>query len=384
MSSTTTTVTKATRNRNRRLRKAKLKKKRVEVTTTTSTKTNKGKPKGSNYHFGIRLSKCTQTYAMALIDPFAPLTTLPCIPDSNILPSHKIMTKARGVFSTGAAGVGWVAMNPLFGIINNAAPLGANGFTTVVYTDNSYVGNAYGYTVAGGAITTPGVNSANTNSILTSQFFLTPAVQYRLVAAGLSCRYIGTDFKNQGRIVLYRAQSNSAIPVGSTAPYFLQDNYTVSVPVRRSSEYVYYIPDTYALTSYNGLTPIENIYSGVYNNYIIYIDGGDTTTPQSWEFEFVGFYEVIGANLDLTKSESDAPGFSAIHTSLPTQAPSRPPSQEAASFLGNVYNALSESISGLAVEGARAAPRMALNMGASYLSNMMTGTQMNNRQRIRY
>jgi hypothetical protein len=248
----------------------------------------------------------------------------------------------------------------------------------ITATTSAYAALNYSWLTQANGFQTAGVVGANSNSMFNSAFLAPNGAtvpEYRLVAAGLSCRYIGTDFRNQGRVMLFREQGNDETPQGVVASDLLQDNYTVAVPVRRKSEYVYYIPDSAPTLSFNtdvtytGASPIGRA-------YLIYIDGGDTNTPQSWEYEAVSYFEMIGANLPLTKSDADAPGYSAVLSSLKTKAPLAAPQAEEQGFLNRVLKNLTEGISGVTLQAASVAPAMLANAALRRYATRQTGVPM--------
>jgi len=375
--------TKTTKNRVRRQRRTERLRLLKQEGKIRSIKNPSGKPKVGRKgrpsqpsstpasNLGIRLSRCTEIYARSLVNPFGPLPLLPCIPDTVTLPSHKFVSKCRGVFSTGTAnGIGWVLFDPFKQASNNNSVVGGQVDFPVIYTDNTYASAGITVVAAGGVFTTVGINGANGNSSFTIASLSTADRQIRLVSAGLSVRYIGTDFRNQGRVILYRNQGNytGALNGSLTGSVLLQDNYAISVPVARKTEYVYYIPDSFAGLSYQLYTTMvaANPTLGGYS-YIIYVDGGDTTTAQSWEFETVTYWELVGSNLTLTRSEADPVGMGATMSSLPTKAPSQPPPVEEQNFLMKIYDEVVSATSGLVMTGARNLPAYA---GAAALSAM--------------
>jgi hypothetical protein len=237
--------------------------------------------------------------------------------------------------STGTLGTGFALFNPWMMIANDRAVTVAQIAFPVVSTTSLYAGATVIAIGAAGAISTTGVAGSNSNSMFTSAFVGLGDKEYRLVAAGIRVRYIGTDFSNQGRLVLYRQQGNGAIPITGVvnASNFLQDDYAVSVPISRKSEYIYYIPDGAQLLSFqsDSFFNTGNLYQ-----YIIWIDGGSTATPQSWEFEAVSYFEMTGSTLPLTKSEADPVGFAGVLGSLLSKAPSGTPATEQAGLFSRI------------------------------------------------
>jgi len=274
----------------------------------------------------VRIEQCTVDYARAVTNPFGVRNTLPCIPDMLTIPSNKFSAKARGVFSTGTEGVGFVSFNPWLMLINNGGNSASATSYPVVFTTSQYAGIEFDPTVTSGAFET-GVNGANSNSPYNSSFFNSNARQFRLVAAGIKVTYAGSNFRNQGRLILYKQQGNTDIITGADSSDLLEDNYTTIVPVSRKPEYVFYTPDSYYLNSYYAFQAFDPNVGGSTSrrSLMIYIDGGDQEVPQSWTFEAISYFEAIGPSLTLSKSHSDPQGMGDVIESLPVRNPTSNP-----------------------------------------------------------
>lgn len=317
MSSITTkkqpqTTNKTRRNRRRRIRQKNIRK-QVKADLTKEHK--------------VMIERCTAEYASALVNPFGARQTMPCVPDYIALPSFKFQTKSRGVFSTGGLGVGFVSLNPW--LMANSTPGNSAGNTSypIVATRSNFGGAAFDPSVAGGVFQT-GVFGAGSNSTLAASFLTAPGRQLRLVAAGLRISYTGSNFRNQGRVLLIKSQGNVTIPTGVDASYLLNDNMTSIVPISRKSEYVFYTPDSHDLVSYEPFDLYDpNVGGTNRRSLLIYIDGGDSVDPQSWLYEAVAYFEMVGNNLTLSKSHSDPEGFGNVLEALPVRNPISPPRQ---------------------------------------------------------
>lgn len=321
MSSTTTktvvtttkkpnTTKRSARNRNRRKRK------QIQAKQAKTVVAN-----------DLRLiSKCVREYARAIVNPFGTQGVMPCIPDLVTIPSMKLQTKARGVFSTGTSGVGFITLNPWLMVRSNGGILPTSHSFPITFTGSNFALANYTNEVTGGVFAT-GVHTANSNSMINDAFIADDNRQVRLVAAGLKATYSGSNFRNQGRVILCRDQGNTHFDEGATANSLLNNNYNQVLPVSRKSEYVYYVPDQYDL---NGYTTFQNNYDPNDDAIdrrclMIYIDGGDEETPQSWLFEAVAYFEIIGPQLTLSKSHSDVEGLGHFMESLPVIAPTTVP-----------------------------------------------------------
>lgn len=347
---------KTKQNRSRRLRKNKKKKVQKQTTQTLHT----------------IVSKCTKEYAAALVNPFGARQVLPCIPDNIVMPSLKLQTKIRGVFSTGTLGTGFVVLNPWQMLSND------NGFGTtainspVVSTTNAYPLNSFSISVAGGMFVQPGLTASNSNSDLNIAFTTTAGRQMRLVAAGLKVQYIGSSFRNQGRVVLATNTANTPFANFVTGAGLLLNNYNISVPVSRKSEYVFYRPDSHGLLSYfdySSYLPSLTPANADRKSLLIYVEGGDTEVPQSFEFEAVAYFEIIGPNMTLSTSHSDPSGLGATLSALPVRNPSSEPKEVEASVFQRIWKEVSEQSSSIVVEASKRIPGMAFNYAANYLSS---------------
>jgi len=322
------------------------------------------------------MDKCAVEYASALINPFGTRAIEPCIPDVQVKESFKLQTKARGVFSTGELGVGWISFSPFLSIISDGGNSASDTSFPVIYTNANYALQTYNWSVSGGAFTT-GVAGASASSIFTSSSINTASRRrYRLVAAGLRINYIGSSFRNQGRVILYREPDMSNIQVLAQTPsYFLQDQYTSMTPVSTKTEYVFYTPidnDDFNYHDFNFYDPnITGDDSTARRCLLIMIDGGDTDVPQSWQFETVAYYEVIGPNLKLSASHSDVESVGKILSSMPIKAPTVPPAVAEKTLFNKIANAFAEQASGAAV----AATSYLTNRAANTVLNYMMGPQ---------
>lgn len=339
-----------------------------EVKTKRRVRTRKVRNRGASkpqkipVPIGTRsIQKCTAEYASALVNPFGTRKTLPCIPDTICMASNKIQTRVRGVFSTGTAGVGFVALDPFLMVKNDGANGAASTSFPVVYTTPAYAGNTYDSTVALGNFL-PGVVGANANGTYTNAFLNGNGRQFRLVAAGLKVNYVGNNFYNQGRLTLYREQGNNAVTQGSTVDNLLQNNYATMIPISRKAEYVFYVPDDHNFLDYNRLIDFDpNIAAQPsHRSMLIFIDGGALApNSQSWSFECTAYYELVGPNLTLSPSHSDPQGQGAVMESLPVKNPTATPSVVQSTVLNRVYNKLQETVTNYG-------PALA-DMGMSYL-----------------
>lgn len=316
--------TNAQKNRNRRLRK-KAKRKNNKKTVQSSIVISQP-----------HLSKCSTVYLQALVDTFN-VRSLPCIPDVVTLPSFKWRTMARGNFTTGAAGFGYLLVDPFrLGFNNNAA--GKNNYP-IQYTGPAFVG-----------VTTNSADAdlfvADSASIFTAADFIGSERRFRLVGCGVRIQYSGSDFKNQGSVYLSRSQSNVSYPNGTGINDLTEDLYTQVAPVTRANKYVFYSPSS---AEFNNYSDLQDYYTTNHYSLLIAIGGGDLTTPQSWLYEIVAYYEAIGPNLALSASGADPVGQGAIMSCLPTRNPVSSPPSVFRSCMNKIGKTISNVASGMTV-----------------------------------
>jgi len=297
-----------------------------------------------------RLSKCSQMYLRALIDPFTPFGELPCIPDAICIPSYKFGTRVRGNFVIGTGGVGWVVAAPFLPTIDSFQALS---------TTSAYVLNVYNRTAAGvvGSIN----DSAFSNATA-------PNLQYRLVGCGLRAWFQGSEFNRGGLVVLHRQPQNTDILAGTNENDFLRYRTTIQAPAVRKSESVCYRPDDPAQFAYNPYV----IAPGGDPRYslLIYVTGA--TLGQTWGYELFNYYEMIGDRQQPTQSHSDSSGMGAVMSSLPVVNSTQPPAAQLKEAHAKSLTALEYASSGL-VAVAKSALNQALPVVAGAIGEFFAG-----------
>ncbi len=273
----------------------------------------------------LRVGNCTRYYARAVINPFAYLAEPPCIPDSISMPSNKYTTTCRGVLSTGVQGTGFILVSPFLmsasGLDSNVSGLDQ----PVIYTNTSYDQPGLRYNNSSTFVV--GTEAANSNSPYNyTNFFDDNVRQFRVVGCGVKLRYVGSTFRNQGRVCSFRSPGNVSIPSGTVVPMstLLKDNANQVFPVTRAHQYVNYVPDSHYFLGYQTFDSYMPSAGGNSHRAIGFlIEGADASVPQSWEFEVIAHFEAIGPNFTYTPSHSDAQGFGGVLSSLPETVPTR-------------------------------------------------------------
>lgn len=322
------------------------------------------------------LSPCATSYLRALSDPWTMPRELPCIPDVITLPSRKFQTKARGVFTIGSGGVGWVIASPF---LTAASDYGiGSGYVDkpVIYTSSAtYAGTTYTWSATGSSITTTGVSAANAQSPMTYSALAAAGVQIRLVGGGLRIKYTGTELNRGGRLVLYRSRSNAQITQGWSATDFLSDPTCYTESVTRSWKGVTYLPDSTDYLDYNNSStfqPSVGLSEGsARRSLIAFVEGAVSGT--SFEYEVTSYFELIGPNQQATQSHADPTGFGAIMSALPERVTSLG-SETYASMERGALKALETTTSGLFQIGSAAvATSLAAYLRGSGMPSLMAG-----------
>jgi hypothetical protein len=270
-------------------------------------------------------SQCTKDYALALIDPWS-CPRAPCVPDNITLPSFKFAVRTRGQFQIGLLGTGFVYVNPYI-------PYG--GFSSGFATANSYnSANVFPGVVTGSA-------PFGTDSTLTRLQFSSGQNQSRLVGSGLRIRYTGTELTRSGQAVTFRSSTNSNLfettPMALTD--FLDNRECTTAIVDRDWHYAIFRPAVATDLAYGN--PV-----GEETNYALFVGVFGATAAQSFEFDFVAWFEIVGAHLPtLTRSHSDPIGIAAVNMALPIVQPSRSPTATSRSFLAEMANGVSNAMS---------------------------------------
>lgn len=231
---------------------------------------------------GVGLSGCAAWYAKSLSAPFGEFKELPCVPSNPPVPSYRFRNVYRGTFSTGTLGVGFLTFPPYDPRNNSANP--------IVSSTAAYAGTTFAFSG------TPGTSSANKTGLpfATADFAGTPAVQSKLVSAGIRVRNI-TQAVNVGGMIfpialpsdgnlqgLTNAQIK-AYPGTQLIPQVLTDQTDWTVLIQRP-------------TDVNDLDFNE---SGTINsNYCLGImaEASSPGTPNLFEYEIIDFWEFIGVS----------------------------------------------------------------------------------------
>jgi len=271
-------------------------------------------------------SQCTKDYANALIDPWT-VTRPPCVPDNVTLPSFKFGARQRSTFVIGTLGVGYVFVNPYLPYKD----VDVTGF----FTSSTYASAD----IEGGGVL--GVVPFQNDSPFTKAEFGPLLNQSRLVGCGLRARYTGTEISRSGQAISFRQPTNNDMFYGGSVSEseILTFKETTTNPVDRQWHYAIYRPATPTDLAYSNPTALTANFC-----LLIAVFGGQP--GQSYEFDYVSWFEVVGSNLpNLTRSHADPIGMAAVSMAMPIVQPTRSPTNTLRGFLKEMASGVNMAMS---------------------------------------
>lgn len=275
------------------------------------------------------LSECAARYAVAIADPWSPQAEGACVPTHPSRPSQKVTAYRKGNVVIGEDGYGFVAV----------APCLVNDQPCIWHTNQgTYTGDVANCSADSPAL---GVGSSHltNNPYTTSQFtdvaagrFAIP-VSGRIVSAGLSVEYTGTELDRAGNTVCFvDPDHNSVAGLQYTAIETRRESSyetngasrmkcSISACGLTEKELQYTDPQSnftqpqQILTTYPFSPPLSTV--GTYDTYlgapmmIVWVTG---TPGSTWHYEYVQHSEFIGSVCDpvLTSNITDAKGFELV------------------------------------------------------------------------
>lgn len=165
---------------------------------------------------GVKLSKCSAKYALAISDPFSPVATGVCVPSGQATASHKVTGFVRLDSKIGTAGFAFIAISPS----------AARDAPQIIVSGQSYSGNLVTIPNPAGTAFASGISGASVSNLpYTADNLIhrstddSQEVSARVVSAGLSVQYTGTALNQSGMAYLYRdpAHRNVSLAQGTTA-----------------------------------------------------------------------------------------------------------------------------------------------------------------------
>lgn len=294
----------------------------------------------------MSLSACAADYAKCLANPFT--GPLACIPDFPVLYSSKQRVWAKGSFSTGTLGLGFIVANPLAAAANDL---------TCVWTSSAIY-----------ALNSVDITNVNTVTVLSNSqyananFGPTPAnIQCRIVGAGLRIRYMGSELNRGGYKIALLDPTHDSLNNATVATMRAEPT-SVEFAVKREWTQVLYRP------VYNDEMQFADAINTAAPYMAFLVQSATATTSLEYEYEFSVVYEFQGRTIkSMTPSHSDPTGFAAVNASSltsPALIPNNTPDkqrenmslQTAAHYVGQGISSVSsglETASGFVKSGAK-------------------------------
>lgn len=305
----------------------------------------------------LKLGECCTKYAMALVDPWC-LADSVGIPAEVSLPSYKCTIRCRGITTVGSDGCGYVVANP-FSPINDGGTISPI-FAPVHITTSAYSGIDYKFSTTSYALANGVAPQWCDSPFSLPQFQVNTtnpgaALKARVVGAGIKIRYVGSEFQRAGRVIAYRSPMNLPIIAAAvtgtpvvTQSELLRNKETSTVPVDRQTHCAIYRPAVPTDLSY-GEADDMNIPLGNYPrrmvdgpSLLMFITG--STAGQTFEYDYVAHYELIGTNLPgFTITSPDPVGMAAIGAANSVAQPTTNVEENTKSFMSRINHHLSQA-----------------------------------------
>lgn len=239
----------------------------------------------------VRISPCLRNYIVAVTDTRSAYKDSEsyCVPDQQIIRTHRVKARATGTFVTNSNQVGFIAYSPQVPDLTT----GCHVFTTT----SSYTGSTTSAidTTASGVATTP---SSNLSGLVANS----ATQQWRVVGSTLYVKYIGTTLNQGGSVDIGKTPSNQNVNAATLGTF--QDVFPQTIArktVRRGELKAHWHPATDEELSLvppvTGTPPAPCIAAVV---------TAPTTTPATFAWEVYTLYEVIGTGVGaLDRAEAD-------------------------------------------------------------------------------
>jgi len=280
------------------------------------------------------LSHCSSDYARSLANPFSGPEA--CVPNYPVLLTRKTRVFARGTFSTGTAGFGFIAADPVNAVANNL-----NG---VIASTPTFAGTTLSSAAAG-------VAGFSTNSEFTAAQFgeTTALLQKRVVSAGLRIRYVGTVFDQGGQVLGFSDPEHNNL-FGRTFADIDGELESARLVVSKNNwSTVRYRPFFESDLQLNGDFPATVLVDGSFYMAFL-VQAASAGTSLTYEYEFYVNHEISGKNVrSKTASHFDPTGFGAVHAATITSKALMPSQQSTGesekTFLTTATQYLNEAVS---------------------------------------
>jgi len=297
--------------------------------------------------FQPRLSECATHYALASYDPFTTIGGA-CVPDNKTVPSNKFKWIERG---TCLAGDTW-------GFVTLALTAPVASATYGNYSGTSFANaGTDGWADADTGVSEPTFPATLPNAITIASSDTPLGSQWRMVAAGLRIRYIGTQDQLGGQYYLHSSTNNNTmyndtitfndiVSSQNTRVEVVDRNWhTICWTPKQQSDFDYSESAYYPANS-SRMEPIVIAFM--------------STDANQFAWEMVWHWEVVNNTAtNQSPSDSDPIGLAAV-TSARSKMAARRTRPSVKGFFTEIYGALRSSFSSTA-------PAMA-GMAANYLA----------------
>jgi len=210
---------------------------------------------------------------------------------------------AKGIVSTGTAGIGYIYCDPRVAAVND---LNSIFFSSALYTGNNFQPN----------LTLAGVNQTRTNSAyLSTQFTTGGSFAYRVVSCGIRVRWRGTELNRGGQLVCLQNPNHQPLTgfVTTNMDSFQQ---SVRLPIEdKKWTNVLFRPVDSEDLNFRKTFPDTVLCLDADSYYMgIMIEAPSGGTGGQFEFEVYANHEFTGYSIrGQTPSHVDPNGFSAVH-----------------------------------------------------------------------
>lgn len=248
---------------------------------------------------GVRLSKCTRDYAIALTDPRRLLgnSQLPCVPDLVNFPTYKFSVRGRGTCLPDTAGSFSIACAPSrpYGGLDGALYVTGPGsaWSLAQPPQDIGAGSWVGFTSPLSAADFTGGTAAN---------------QVRVVGAAIYVRSLINPLNRKGIIRAWRSPTANSTTVPASTIASMSETVNFSNDGKE-------IVATYKPRSSEDLGFHQNSDPGFeMSQFKFGIFGSGLDAADVLEVEYVAFYEALGPALahGVSKSHADPVGFGAV------------------------------------------------------------------------
>lgn len=292
------------------------------VSHTMNKKKSSARPKKSKRQPKLQLtplrptlSECASNYLSVLENPFSGKSF--CIPTEYTYPSMKESFRARGTLQTGTVGnTGAICVNPFaFFFSDTNATGGASPTAAILYTSSASTSANFPVYTDVGAVAA----SSNSNLSVTNTF---TQLAYRLVGCGLRVRNVTPYLSRGGSIYGGEMQQHSDLSGISITTFMNNDTSAPGDPNGAWSSVVHHPIMSHEFqvfdSSFIGTNAAPATGFGRCR-YLGFIASAPTGTPQTYEWEVYGSYELSGVIVHgLTRSLSDPVGMAAVQNSHST------------------------------------------------------------------